>query len=208
MIAGVTARVRCSHRTMNRPILPDRWDTLSPLIDAALDGQGDDRRAFLDSECRHDAALRAEVEALLAQCDRAAPLLDRDALEGFAPLAEDLAAPLPETLAGRYLIERKIGAGGMATVYLARDVRHDRSVAVKVLKQGLGRILGAERFLAEIKVTAALQHPNVLPLYDSGEFLGTLYYVMPFVDGETLRERLTRGDLSLDSAIGILRRIR
>jgi len=190
---------------MNRPILPDRWDTLSPLIDAALDRQGDDRRAFVDSACRHDPALRAEVEALLAQCDRPAPLLDREALEGFSPLVKDGATPLPETLAGRYLIERKIGAGGMATVYLARDVRHDRSVAVKVLKRDLGSILGAERFLAEIKVTAALQHPNVLPLYDSGEFLGTLYYVMPFVDGETLRERLTRGDLSLDSAIGILR---
>src|SRR4051794_737289 len=80
----------------------------------------------------------------------------------------------------------------MATVYLARDRKHDRRVAVKVLKPELGAVLGADRFLAEIKVTANLQHPNLLPLFDSGEAAGLLYYVMPFVDGETLRVRLDR----------------
>ena len=95
-------------------------------------------------------------------------------------------------LTGRYEIEREIGAGGMATVYLARDLRHSRRVAVKVLKPELGAILGAERFLSEIRITANLQHPNLLPLFDSGESGGLLYYVMPYVEGESLRQRLER----------------
>jgi serine/threonine protein kinase len=86
---------------------------------------------------------------------------------------------LVEALASRYRIERELGAGGMATVYLAQDLKHDRKVAVKVLKPELAAVLGAERFLAEIKVTASLQHPNLLPLFDSGEADGFLYYVMP-----------------------------
>ena len=99
---------------------------------------------------------------------------------------------LNESLVGRYIVEREIGAGGMATVYLARDARHNRQVALKLLKPELGVVLGAERFLAEIQVTANLQHPNLLPLFDSGEANGLLYYVMPFVEGETLRARLDR----------------
>lgn len=99
---------------------------------------------------------------------------------------------LNAALAGRYQIERKVGVGGMATVYAARDVKHDRRVALKVLKPELGAVLGPERFLAEIRVTANLQHPNLLPLFDSGEADGLLFYVMPFVDGETLRAWLER----------------
>lgn len=95
-------------------------------------------------------------------------------------------------LEDRYAIEREIGRGGMATVYLARDVRHKRNVALKVLNPELGAVLGAERFLAEIQVTANLQHPNLLPLFDSGEVDGLLFYVMPYVEGETLRARLER----------------
>ena len=95
-------------------------------------------------------------------------------------------------LTGRYEIEREIGRGGMATVYLARDVRHARRVALKVLNPDLGAVLGAERFLAEIRVTANLQHPNLLPLFDSGEVDGQLFYVMPYVDGESLRHTLDR----------------
>jgi serine/threonine-protein kinase len=104
----------------------------------------------------------------------------------------DAVAHLNTALAGRYEIEREIGAGGMATVYLARDLRHDRNVALKVLNPELGAVLGVERFLAEIKVTANLQHPHLLPLFDSGEAEGLLFYVMPFVEGETLRARLER----------------
>ena len=104
----------------------------------------------------------------------------------------DAVAQLNTALTGRYDIDREIGAGGMATVYLARDVRHDRKVALKVLKPELGAVLGVERFLAEIKVTANLQHPNLLALFDSGEANGLLFYVMPYVEGESLRERIHR----------------
>ncbi|MDQ6718536.1 MAG: serine/threonine protein kinase, partial [Gemmatimonadota bacterium] len=111
---------------------------------------------------------------------------------------------LKSSLADRYAIEREIGAGGMATVYLARDIRHDRLVALKLLNPELGAVLGVERFLAEIKVTANLQHPNLLPLFDSGEADGLLFYVMPFVEGETLRARLNREkQLPVEEAIRI-----
>ena len=99
---------------------------------------------------------------------------------------------LTAALAGRYRIERELGHGGMATVYLAEDLRHKRHVAVKVLKPELAAVLGADRFVQEITTTAALQHPHILPLFDSGEAAGFLYYVMPFIDGETLRARLDR----------------
>ncbi len=99
---------------------------------------------------------------------------------------------LAAVLADRYRIERELGAGGMATVYLAQDLKHDRKVAIKVLRPELAAVIGAERFLREIKTIATLQHPHILGLIDSGEVQGTAYYVMPFVEGESLRERLTR----------------
>jgi serine/threonine-protein kinase len=95
-------------------------------------------------------------------------------------------------LADRYRIERELGAGGMATVYLAQDLKHDRKVAIKVLKPELAAVIGAERFLSEIKTTANLQHPHILPLHDSGQADSFLFYVMPFVEGESLRDRLNR----------------
>ena len=104
----------------------------------------------------------------------------------------ELLGRLQSALADRYRLDREIGAGGMATVYLAQDVRHDRKVALKVLRPELAAVIGAERFLAEIKLTANLQHPHILPLFDSGEADSYLFYVMPFVEGETLRDRLTR----------------
>jgi len=97
-----------------------------------------------------------------------------------------LSEPLPRlvaALADRYTFERELGAGGMATVYLAQDIKHDRKVAVKVLRPELGAVIGAERFLSEIKTTANLQHPHILGLIDSGDADGLLYYVMPFVRG-------------------------
>jgi len=99
---------------------------------------------------------------------------------------------LDAALSDRYTIESQIGAGGMATVFLAQDLKHNRKVALKVLKPELAAVVGAERFLAEIEVTANLQHPNILPLFDSGEADSFLYYVMPYVEGETLRERIDR----------------
>jgi serine/threonine-protein kinase len=104
----------------------------------------------------------------------------------------ELLSRLQIALADRYRIDTEIGAGGMATVYLAQDLRHDRKVALKLLRPELSAVIGAERFLAEIKLTANLQHPHILPLFDSGEADGFLFYVMPFVEGESLRSRLTR----------------
>jgi len=116
----------------------------------------------------------------------------------------DPIAPLAAALAERYAVEREIGAGGMATVYLARDLKHDRHVAMKVLRPELGAVLGVERFLSEIKVTANLQHPNLLPLFDSGEAGGLLFYVMPYVDGESLRAKLEREkQFPVDDAVRI-----
>ena len=108
------------------------------------------------------------------------------------PNMPELLSRLQGALADRYRIEREIGAGGMATVYLAQDLRHDRKVALKLLRPELSAVIGAERFLAEIKLTANLQHPHILPLFDSGEADGFLFYVMPFVEGESLRDRLNR----------------
>src|SRR3954470_13162655 len=115
---------------------------------------------------------------------------------------------LRAALSGRYTIERELGAGGMATVYLAHDVKHDRRVAVKMLHPDLGAALGGERFLREIKTTAKLQHPHILPLLDSGDADGLLYYVMPYVSGETLRARLERErQLPMDDALRIAREV-
>ncbi|MCZ6918886.1 MAG: serine/threonine-protein kinase, partial [Gemmatimonadetes bacterium] len=109
---------------------------------------------------------------------------------------------LKAALADRYAIEGELGSGGMATVYLAEDLKHHRKVAVKVLRPELAATLGAERFVREIEIAANLSHPHILPLYDSGEAEGFLYYVMPFVEGESLRERLDReGQLTVEHMV-------
>src|SRR5678816_2975757 len=111
-------------------------------------------------------------------------------------------------LADRYRIVREIGSGGMATVYLAHDLKHERDVAVKVLRPELAAVLGAERFLNEIKISARLDHPHILTLIDSGASDGFLYYVMPFVRGESLRNKLEREkQLGLDEALDITKQI-
>ncbi|MBX9929609.1 MAG: protein kinase [Gemmatimonadaceae bacterium] len=113
---------------------------------------------------------------------------------------------LQNALADRYRLDRELGEGGMAKVFLAHDLRHDRRVAIKVLKPELAAVLGAERFVVEIKTTAALQHPHILPLFDSGTADGFLFYVMPFIEGETLRARLDREtQLGVDEALRIAR---
>ncbi len=120
----------------------------------------------------------------------------------------DLLHRLKTALADLYAIQEELGAGGMATVYLAEDLKHHRKVAVKVLRPALAAILGSERFLKEIEVTANLQHPHILPLFDSGDAGGFLYYVMPYIEGESLRVRLAReGELPIADAVKILREI-
>ena len=104
----------------------------------------------------------------------------------------DPIAGLNAALADRYVIDRELGRGGMALVYLARDLRHERFVALKTLKPEIAQAVGRERFLREIKLAARLQHPNILAVYDSGDADGTLYFVMPYVEGESLRDRLER----------------
>ena len=111
---------------------------------------------------------------------------------------------LNTALAGRYRVERELGAGGMATVYLTRDLRHNRFVALKVVKPEFRAAVEAARFLAEIEITANLQHPYILPLFDSGEAESFLFYTMPYIDGETLRQRIDReGRLPIDEAVRI-----
>src|SRR5215213_10853985 len=99
-------------------------------------------------------------------------------------------AALQAALASRYTLERELGRGGMATVYLAKDLKHDRPVALKVLRADVAAALGTERFLREIRTTARLQHPHILPIFDSGAADGQLWYTMPYVEGESLRDRM------------------
>ena len=115
---------------------------------------------------------------------------------------------LNAALDGRYRVEREIGEGGMAVVYLAEDLRHERNVALKVLKPELAAVVGAERFLAEIKTTANLQHPHILPLHDSGEADGFLFFVTPYIEGDTLRDKIDREkQLGIEEALDITKKV-
>jgi serine/threonine-protein kinase len=181
---------------------PERWQEIQRLVDAALDLAPDARFAYLDETCTRDPGLRDEAARLLDACERAARSGGL-----FAMPAVTLAAGLGAAVSDRYVIERELGHGGMATVYLARDLRHDREVAVKVLEAHVAPT-GAERFLREIRIAARLTHPHVLGVHDSGESNGRLYYVMPYVAGETLRSRLTRaGALPLADALRLMREL-
>jgi serine/threonine protein kinase len=122
--------------------------------------------------------------------------------------SENTEERLRAAIADLYQVEGEIGSGGMATVYLAQDLKHDRKVAVKVLRPELSASIGAERFLREIQISAKLNHPHILTLIDSGEADGLLYYVMPYVEGESLRDRREReGQLPLDEAFKIVREV-
>ena len=171
------------------------------MVDAALDLAPVARGAYLDQTCRGDPGLRDEAGRLLDARERAA----RGG--GLFAMPATLAAGLGSVVSDRYVIERELGHGGMATVYLARDLRHDREVAVKVLEAHVAPA-GAERFIREIRIAARLTHPHVLGVHDSGESNGRLYYVMPYVAGETLRSHLTRGGaLPLADAVRLLREL-
>jgi serine/threonine-protein kinase len=190
-----------------RPTLPSHWQELSPLLDAVLDAAPADRTALILRLSAGDAVRQRALTDLLAECERATPLLDRLAAERFDGLATEAPGSLlPERLGDRYRIGRELGRGGMARVYLARDEKHGRDVAIKVIRPELSASLGHERFLREIEIAARLRHPNIVPLYDSGNIDGSLYFVMPYEEGLSLRERLAQGGgLPLPETMTILR---
>jgi len=182
-----------------------------------------ERRAVLFAEVSGgDPVRRAELERLVAECERAYPLLDRPAADRFAALIHTPPLQASQVVAERYRIGRELGRGGMATVYLAHDLKHGRDVALKVVRPELAAALGSGRFLREIEIAARLRHPHIVPLYDSGRISNAdavtggveragddlVYYVMPYEHGESLRERVRReGRLSIADAVAILRDI-
>ena len=177
------------------PWPPRNWAELAPLVDTVLDTPIERRAAMLTTVSGGDPVRRAALERLIEECERDMPLLDRPATEQFDQLLEEEAEPpLPDLLGGRYRIAREVGRGGMARVYLARDLKHARDVAVKVIRPDLAASLGRRRFLDEIAIAAGLRHPNIVPLYDSGDADGVLYFVMPYEEGPSLRTRLNAGD--------------
>ena len=187
------------HAGLSHQLSPERWKALEPIVDAAVAATPAERQRLIQEGSGGDALVRAELEWMVAECVRDDPSLDRPAIERFASLFDDasLAAPEPPPIvAERFRLERELGRGGMATVYLAHDLKHAREVALKMVRPELAAILGGERFLQEIQVTATLRHPHILPLFDSGEADGCVYFVMPYVEGGTLRDRLAgRGPL-------------
>ena len=189
-------------------ILPADWERLEPLLDALLDTPPEQRPALVEELCAGDTALRAQLEALMSDADRGVPFLEQPVAECFAALCADAVEheSIIAALGDRYRVTRELGRGGMAVVYLARDLKHGRDVAVKVVHSEIAAALGRERFLREIEIVARLHHPHIVPLYDSGDVGGVLYYVMPYEPGHSLRDRLDReGRLPIADAITILR---
>jgi len=184
----------------------DDLSKLASLVDVLLDAAPERRASLVEELSAGDPVRRAELERIRQQCEREPTLLGRPAAERFAALFDDDIAGFPPSLAERYRVARELGRGGMATVYLARDLKHGREVAVKVVHPSVASALGPERFLREIAIAAQLHHPHIVQLYDSGEADGSLYYVMPYEAGLSLRQRLARdGALPLDEAVTILR---
>jgi serine/threonine protein kinase len=188
---------------------PDQWQRVKEVFAAALERSQADRAAFLDEVCgTAQADIRREVEALIAAHQESDTFLETPASAMAAPPTPRPIGPAEGETLGPYRVLRILGRGGMATVYLARDLRHRRSVALKVLHPDLAHALGPERFLREIEVAANLSHPHILPLHDSGEVAGLLYYVMPYVEGESLRDRLNREtQLPVDEALQLAREV-
>jgi serine/threonine protein kinase/Tfp pilus assembly protein PilF len=186
---------------------------IEELFAAALELPPHRRTAYLAQQ-EEDQSLRAEVLSLLkahesqGRLDSIAEQVSGLEKNYAADLTAQLLGRLRTALAGRYQVERELGRGGMAIVFLAEDLKHRRRVALKVLRPDLAGAIGRERFLHEIETAGQLHHPHILPLYDSGQVDGLLYYVMPYVEGESLRERLDREQqLPLEQAIRIVREV-
>ena len=197
------------------------WARVERVLDLVLEQERSEWPGAVEAACAGDPEVRHEVETLLARYTRAERAF-KTAPSGIAAalVAEALAqhrgidasgaqmASLAAALGNRYAFDRELGRGGMATVFLAHDRKHHRDVAIKVLRPEVARVLGADHFLREIEIAARLAHPHIVPLYDSGRADDSLYYVMPYVDGETLRGRLQREkQLPLDDALRITREV-
>ncbi|MEJ2312516.1 MAG: serine/threonine-protein kinase, partial [Gemmatimonadales bacterium] len=201
--------------------MPADWDRLQELFQEVVSLPTGERTLRMALIAERDPELHAELQSLLDADERADNLLAPIEAAGsiVSPPSEtetdedysaerDLLRRLEAALRGRYRIERRLGRGGMAIVCLAHDLKHERPVALKVLRPEVAASIGTERFLQEIKIAARLNHPNILPLHDSGDADGLLFFVMPFVEGESLRERLERdGALPEREAVQIAREV-
>jgi serine/threonine-protein kinase len=184
---------------------PDQWQRLKAIFEHALDRTAHERAAFIDQACGADAVLRREIESLLAADEAAGDFLESALARRLA--RPDLQEHFSVALADRYRLERELGGGGMSRVFLARETALGRRVVVKVLPE-LANAVDIERFRREVRVAAGLQHPHIVPLLASGEAGGLVYYTMPFVEGESLRERLGREvRLQVDAAVLIAREV-
>ena len=185
---------------------PDNWSELASLIDTLLDAPADQRPGLIDDLSRGDSVRRLELERLLAECDQDLGLLNRPAADLFAAMFNEDVTQFPAALVDRYRVIQDLGHGGMATVFHARDLKHGRDVAVKIVHPHLASALGADRFLHEIEIVSQLHHPHIVPLYDSGNTDGFLFFVMPYEPGLSLRQRLARRvPLPPTEVVGILR---
>jgi TolB-like protein len=192
---------------------PARWKRISELFEAALDLPPGERTRWLEQQDLSDPTILPEVEGLLQAHERVDGILDRS-VPGVTPTpggpadldGKQLASLLDDALGGRYRIVRELGRGGMAVVFLAWERKHDRRVVLKVMRPEIAAAYSSDRFSREVRLAARLSHPHIVGLIDSGEAEGLLYYVMPHVEGESLRQRLRRtGQLSLDEAVPLLR---
>ena len=190
---------------------PERWAEIEQLLDGALELPLRSGLSGLVAMYAEDPGLRAEVERLLGACEAAGSFLEEPAPVAAAAMVTsvDVSEALePGDRVGSYEIVRELGRGGMATVYLAQDLKHDRPVALKVLHPEIAAGLGPERFLREIRLTARLQHPHILSVFDSGAVDGRPWYTMPYVRGESLRDRLRREvQLPVETAVEITRQV-
>ena len=183
---------------------PLDWQRLEDLFDQVSDIPRDERIGWIDRLEGENPDVVLRLRRMVAAHEGSGPL---DKLISV-PARDDILARLGSALEGRYTIEGLLGRGGMATVVRARELKHDRLVVIKVLDPGMAAAIGHHRFVDEVRIAAQLSHPHILALIDSGEVDGLRYYVMPYVGGETLRQRLSRdGALPMATALSLLRSI-